>query len=135
MLENQEIHGAILAIMESMRLQETSPGRLKISKTHTMYSNAICRITAFSGLMKTSVWNTCTPKPVSVLSASSVLHQMPGSTTVCGHCCFCCVICKMDNSTLRFGRRNSPLSARHVSSQNMKPSVKSWFIVDTAQQR
>ena len=29
MLENQDIHGAILAIMESMRLQGTSPGRLK----------------------------------------------------------------------------------------------------------
>ena len=29
MVENQTIHGAILAIMESMRLQGTSPGRLK----------------------------------------------------------------------------------------------------------
>ncbi len=29
MVENQNIHGAILAIMESMRLQGTSPGRLK----------------------------------------------------------------------------------------------------------
>ena len=29
MLENEDIHGAILAIMESMRLQGTSPGRLK----------------------------------------------------------------------------------------------------------
>lgn len=29
MLENQDIHGAILAIMESMRLQGTSPSRLK----------------------------------------------------------------------------------------------------------
>lgn len=29
MSENQDIHGAILAIMESMRLQGTSPGRLK----------------------------------------------------------------------------------------------------------
>lgn len=29
MLENQDIHGAILAIMESMRKQGTSPGRLK----------------------------------------------------------------------------------------------------------
>jgi site-specific recombinase XerD len=29
MVENQDIHGAILAIMESMRLQGTSPGRLK----------------------------------------------------------------------------------------------------------
>jgi len=29
MLENQDIHGAILAIMESMRLQGTSPGRLR----------------------------------------------------------------------------------------------------------
>jgi hypothetical protein len=29
MLVNQDIHGAILAIMESMKLQGTSPGRLK----------------------------------------------------------------------------------------------------------
>ncbi len=29
MVENQNIHGAILAIMESMRLQRTSPSRLK----------------------------------------------------------------------------------------------------------
>jgi hypothetical protein len=29
MLENQDIHGAILAIMESMKLQGTSSGRLK----------------------------------------------------------------------------------------------------------
>ena len=29
MLENQDIHGAILSIMESMRQQGTSPGRLK----------------------------------------------------------------------------------------------------------
>jgi site-specific recombinase XerD len=29
MVENQDIHDAILAIMESMRLQETSPGRFK----------------------------------------------------------------------------------------------------------
>jgi hypothetical protein len=28
MVENQNIHGAILAIMESMRLQGISPGRL-----------------------------------------------------------------------------------------------------------
>jgi len=33
MLENQDIHGAILAIMESMRLQGTSPGRLKNFET------------------------------------------------------------------------------------------------------
>lgn len=29
MSKNQDIHGAILVIMESMRLQGTSPGRLK----------------------------------------------------------------------------------------------------------
>lgn len=29
MLDNQDVHGAILAIMESMKLQGTSPGRLK----------------------------------------------------------------------------------------------------------
>jgi len=29
MLENQDIHGAILAIIESIRLQGMSPGRLK----------------------------------------------------------------------------------------------------------
>jgi len=29
MLENQDIHGAILSIMELMRQQGTSPGRLK----------------------------------------------------------------------------------------------------------
>jgi hypothetical protein len=29
MVEDQDIHCAILAIMESMRLQGTSPGRLK----------------------------------------------------------------------------------------------------------
>jgi len=33
MLENQDIHGAKLAIMESMRLQGTSPGRLKNFET------------------------------------------------------------------------------------------------------
>jgi len=32
-LKNQDIHGAILAIMESMRLQGTSPGRLKNFET------------------------------------------------------------------------------------------------------
>jgi hypothetical protein len=33
MLENQDIHGAILAIMETMRLQGTSPGSLKNFET------------------------------------------------------------------------------------------------------
>jgi integrase/recombinase XerD len=33
MLENQDIHGSILAIMESMRLQGASPGRLKNFET------------------------------------------------------------------------------------------------------
>lgn len=50
MLENQDIHGAILAIMESMRLQGTSPGRLKNFETaynvfeRYLLDNSIARI-------------------------------------------------------------------------------------------
>ena len=50
MLENQDIHGAILAIMESMRLQGTSPGRLKNFKNaynvfeRYLSDNSIARI-------------------------------------------------------------------------------------------
>ena len=135
MSENEDIHGAILAIMESMRLQGTSLSRLKnFENAYNVFErylsdNCICRIDE----------NICLEyvyaKLVGVLSASSVSHQMPGSTTVCGHCFYCCGICKMDNFILMFGRRNRPLSARYVSIQNMKPSVKSWFIADTAKQR
>ncbi len=50
MVENQNIHGAILAIMESMRLQGTSPGRLKNFQNaynvfeHYLSDNSISRI-------------------------------------------------------------------------------------------
>jgi len=50
MSENEDIHGAILAIMESMRLQGTSPGRLKNFQTaynvfeRYLSDNSIARI-------------------------------------------------------------------------------------------
>jgi hypothetical protein len=91
MLENHDIHGAILSIMESMRQQGTSRGRLK--NFENSY-NVFERYLSDNSIAKIDE-NICLEyvyaKTGQRFERFDVSRQMPGLTPYAAYCCYCCV--------------------------------------------